>query len=165
MRSTLSYEEKQEIHAKIILMVEHGYSAVQIAEEVGVDPNTVWLACKKNGLKIKSGHKEARALTKDELKYYRECRKRNEPISHIADKMGISKKFLKNLEDYLKIRPECKDCHALVKNLKGKYDRYCAKCKKKRQGEQEGNSKRKRYRNDPIFRAKIIQMVKKYRKK
>jgi hypothetical protein len=95
-----------------------------------------------------------------ELKYYKSCRKKNEPIKAIAQRMGISVAFLTGLEKYLKLKIECRDCHNIVKNAKGLYTRYCPVCLKRRIHDQRNVAFRKAYRTDPVYRAKWLGIAK-----
>lgn len=151
----MSEQEKTELYGQISEMAEEGTSADEIADILDISASDVRSVCADLEIKLNTFQSGSRALTKSELKYYRMCRKKNEPIKFIAKRMGISVAFLTGLEKYLKIKVECRACHKFVKNRHGLRNRYCEPCRKKSITDSVGKALAKMYKNNPEFRAKI----------
>jgi DNA invertase Pin-like site-specific DNA recombinase len=161
----MSEQEKTEIYGQISEMVEEGTTPEEIADILEISPSDVRSICVDLGIHLPTPKNGRRSLTKEELKYYKKCRKKNEPIKAIAQRMGISLPFLVGLEKYLKLKIECRDCHTILKNRKGLYTRYCDPCRKQRISDCTVNRVKRFYRENEEYREKKKKYSREYPKR
>jgi len=166
MRRDFSDEEKTELLEKISDMANEGTLPIEIAEILDVSRTYVRLACKKLNIRTSGEDRYCPALTIEQLEYFVTHRTKNENLGTLSKKLGVSVRFLSGLQKYLKLPIECLDCYTTVQpNKYGIFPKLCSDCKRSRYNARNARLYRKRYREDPIYRAFRIKHSQKYKKK
>lgn len=155
----ISEEEKTEIYSSVSEMAKEGTPAKDIAEILEISTNDVRSICKDLNIKMKAFKTVSRALTKEELKFFKKALYRGETIKSLSQKMGIYVDHLRGLRDYLKLKKVCRDCHTI---LTDKYTFYCDPCLKQRHTDNMVGYTLKRLKNDPEFKAKWNKRCREY---
>jgi len=157
----LSEEEKTEIYSQVSEMAEEGIPPKEIADELELSVDQVKSICDDLGVEYKRRPLKIRALTQAEFKDFKKSRKRGETLASLSNRLGINKNFLSKMDVRVRFVKTCRDCHTSIR----KSLTYCADCRKRRQNDRVMNRQAKRYKEDPEFRAKWIEDVKKLQSK
>ena len=158
----MSEEERTEFYSRVSEMAGEGLCIAEIARALGSTGWKIKSICDDFEIPLKKKKTSVRMLTKSEIKDYRKERLRNTPITELAIRFGVDVKFLHKLDTYLKVRAECRYCHALVKH---RNKRYCASCILRRRSEIVMACNSRRRLEDPEYRAKNAALSRAYQRR